>query len=95
MNRVSDEWIDQVEVDLTPSCPERRINIRSHKTGRSADDKVSRYLPRSVYEEMVKKYGEELTNRLIDEDMLFRIDWNLYKKNCNGGAEFELIQKSQ
>lgn len=83
----------QVEVDLQPNDEKRTINIRRHCTMKSAHDKIVSELPMEVVEGMQKRFGEEITQRLLHEDFLPNIDWDKYEKRCNGGAEFDTIKK--
>ncbi|MFH0779358.1 MAG: hypothetical protein V1928_00690 [Parcubacteria group bacterium] len=91
-----------VEVNLTPirNCFSSTwqnhvapIRIRFHGTARSENDRTVAELPAEVRAQMVQNLGEELTNRLLTEDFLSQIDYNLYCKKCNGGANFEDIRK--
>ena len=90
-----------VEVNLTPIngwdsegmkhvAP---IRIRVHGTARDAKDKSVAELPAEVREEMVQFLGAELTERLLKEDFLSQIDWELYRKHCNGGANLADIRR--
>ncbi len=83
----------QVEVDMIPR-EGRTINIRKHHTARGASDFYSRYLPLEVVAEMQQKLGNEITQRLLHDNFLEKIDWNLYNQHNNGGAEFDKIRIS-
>ena len=83
----------QVEVDMFPLINDKQVNIRKHRTVRSVNDFYSRYMPNNVIEQMVDRYGQELTDRLLHEDFLPQINWDLYEQHCNGGAEFDRIKK--
>lgn len=86
-----------VEVNLTPvhdwASEVAQIRIRFHGTpfGHCSYDKVTTELPARVRQQMVEKLGEELTERLLTEDFLPQIDYELYRRYCNGGANLEDI----
>lgn len=42
---------------------------------------------------MKDRLDHNLVDRLLHEDLLSCIDWDKYKKLCNGGASFYDIQK--
>lgn len=86
-----------IEVNLTAinDCDWERvrsINIRRHGTTRDRNDKFVGTLPAKAVEYMRKHMDEETVERLLHEDFLWQIDWNLYEKHCNGGAPFEQIK---
>ncbi len=90
-----------IEVNLTPSGSysstwEDRvapIRIRAHGTARDPErDKVVDQLPEEVVQAMTRELGAELTERLLTEDFLSQIDWDLYRQKCNGGANLENIR---
>lgn len=70
------------------------IRIRAHRTHRSDTDKLTDKLPAEVIAKMVSQLGGELTDRLLHEDFLPNIDWDLYELHDNGGAEYEQIRKN-
>lgn len=86
-----------VEVNLTPNLKwdedVKPIRIRFHGTARGENDKVVAELPVEIRDLMAGNLGEDLTNRLLTEDFLPQIDYELYKKSNNGGANFEDIRK--
>lgn len=91
-----------VEVNLTPipNCHSSSwksdvasIHIRFHGTAREENDREVAELPAEIRELMVKNIGEELTKRLLTEDFLPQIDYKLYCRHNNGGANFEDIRK--
>lgn len=87
-----------VEVNLTPvhdwASEVAQIRIRFHGTpfGHCSHDKVTAELPARVRQQMVEKLGEELTEHLLTEDFLPQIDYELYRRHCNGGANLEDIR---
>lgn len=89
-----------VEVDITAIngrtehdwAHTRRINIRSHGTSRHKNDLFVGTLPEEVVDHMREWMDEALIERLLHEDFLPQIDWDKYRKHCNGGASFELIK---
>jgi len=91
----------QVEVDLNPINSQwdfpwettKKINIRSHRTAPGRNDKRTDKLPSDVLELMEEKLGEQLVNRLLNEDFLPYVDWDKYREICNGGACFDDIKK--
>ncbi len=86
-----------VEVNLTPinswANDVSMIRIRLHGTARDPNDKLVENLPHEIELKMVMNLGVELTARLLTEDFLPQIDWELYKKKCNGGANLEDIKR--
>lgn len=95
-----------IEVNLTPipCCHNstwdndvRPIRIRAHGTPRDyigyyPQDKETDELPDDVRAAMVRNLGPELTERLLTEDFLPLIDWDLYRQKTNGGANFDDIR---
>jgi len=86
-----------VEVNLTPlgsnwESDVKPIRIRTHFTNGNKNNPLHE-LPEDVKNLMIEKLGGELTNRLLCEDFLPMIDWQLYRKFCNGGANLEDIRK--
>jgi len=73
------------------------IRIRAHCTpryyGALGGNKRAYVLPENVKLEMIQNLGKEITERLLTEDFLSQIDWDLYRKVCNGGANFENIRR--
>ena len=87
-----------VEVNLTPCCDTWQNNvepvrIRAHGTARGERDQETDTLPNDVREQMIWHLGEELTERLLTEDLLSQIDWDLYRKHNNGGANLADIRR--
>jgi len=95
-----------VEVNLTPvngnnarslkagyENQVKLIRIRAHGTLRGPNDKETNELPDEALAEMKEYVGEDLTARLINEDFLSQIDWRLYNKFNNGGANLGDIKK--
>lgn len=92
-----------VEVNLTPINPhhnyewnalfDRGVVIRKHCTARDRADEEVGELPSHVYENMVSHWGKEHVDRLLTEDFLRQIDWDMYQKHNNGGASFDKIKK--
>lgn len=87
-----------VEVNLTPikHCYSSTwkddvapIRIRFHGTAPSRNDKLTGEL----FVAMIDNLGTELVVRLLTEDFLSQIDYQLYTKFNNGGANFEDIRK--
>jgi hypothetical protein len=95
-----------VEVDLTPTNSHHdsskkewaekiaSIHIRKHGTSKSEKDERVAELPSEVKAIMVSRLGAELTERLLTEDFLSQIDWDLYKQKCNGGASLNDIRRT-
>jgi hypothetical protein len=85
-----------VEVNLTPlqswDVDVRPIRIRAHSTNSNKNKPVTE-LPEDIKNLMVKNLGEELVNRLLFEDFLPMINWDLYREFCNGGANLEEIKQ--
>jgi hypothetical protein len=91
-----------IEVNLTPinrahpgaNWEEvRHIIFRTHGTPREKRDKEVSSVPKYVREDMVKHLGEELTERLISEDWLGKIDLEkLRNAHAGGGLPFEEIK---
>jgi hypothetical protein len=90
-----------IEVNLTPinGATEEEwrkdvlpIRIRAHSTTRKRDDKIVDRLPAVVEARLIAHLGKELTARLLTEDFLSQIDWALYRKHCNGGANLDDIR---
>lgn len=75
-------WKEQIEM----------IRIRRHGTSRDKKDRFVGTLPQEVVDMMLRYLAPELVERLLHEDFLPHIDWNLYRKHCNGGAPFEKIR---
>ena len=93
---------DFVEVNLQPinswTWPGelervKSINIRVHGTTRDRKDRNEYECPEHVRTGMLEHLGAELTERLLTEDFYSQIDWDLYRKHCNGGASFDLIRR--
>jgi len=93
-----------VEVNLTPipCCGSSTwkedvapVRIRLHGTARDRRDVLTDVLPDTVRAAMVQHLGEEMTERLLMEDFLPQIDWDLYRKFNNGGANLEDIRRKQ
>lgn len=89
-----------VEVDLEvvmniPSMWDRvnAINIRNHCTTRTQGDVFSGSIPGKVHEHMRAYMTETTVNRLLHEDFLPNINWDIYRQHSNGGAPFELVKK--
>lgn len=88
-----------VEVNLTPIGGRtgwsseidriRGVNIRFHGTARDNKDIITDILPDEVYDEMMIHLGEDLTRRLLTEDFLPQIDYELYRKYSNGGCALD------
>lgn len=84
----------QVEVDLTAVNITNaygwekiaNINIRRHGTDRSARDIYMAELPSDALWHMKKWLSDEVIHRLLHEDFLPQIDWDLYNRNNNGGC---------
>ena len=82
-----------VEVNLTPisqgqlnwDSQVKGIRIRSHCTN-TKPDTFTDELPENVLANMKKYLGEELCDRLLNEDFLSQIDWKLYKIKSSGGG---------
>lgn len=88
-----------IEVNLTPipNCYSSTwandvAPIRIRAKGLSSGDKMADQLPEDVKRAMVRNLGAELTERLLTEDFLPQIDWNIYERKCNGGANLEDIR---
>jgi hypothetical protein len=86
-----------VEVNLTPvngNWQDRvaPVRIRVHGTARDFRDIDTDELPAAVYQRMVDNLGEELTERLLNEDFIPQIDFARYRAVCNGGANLEDIR---
>lgn len=86
-----------VEVNLTALgssdwIKTESINIRRHVTSRDRNDKFVGTLPAKAVEYMREHMSDEIVERLLHEDFLPQIDWSLYSKHCNGGAQFDLIK---
>ncbi len=71
------------------------IRIRFHGTARERNDQQTETLPPEVLRIMVQKLGEELVNRLLTEDFLSQIDYDLYRQKCNGGANLADIKRPE
>lgn len=92
-----------VEVNLTPipnsySDSWERIGnkiIRVHGTARDEKDIVTDTLPTEVEAEMRKHLGSSTVDSLLYEDILSQIDFNLYKRNQNGGCPLWLCRNSR
>jgi hypothetical protein len=92
-----------VEVTLTPhnhgqsawDTEVRPIFVRAHCTPLSRDrgDIFLMELPPSVRRLMVASLGEELTNRLLTENFLDQIDWDLYRQKQGSGPGLEDIRR--
>jgi hypothetical protein len=92
--------IGQVEVDLTPVTTDSlqtswdrvaRINIRTHRTAPDANEKLFDELPAIIVQKMEQWIPSSLIlDRLLHEDLLPQIDWDKYRKVCNGGAAYFL-----
>ena len=90
---LSTENFNYVEVNLTPIpgstetwADVAEIRIRKHCTARGKNDLIMSELPADVVSTMKKNLGICLTDRLLNEDFLSQIDWDLYRKHDNGGA---------
>lgn len=91
-----------VEVNLTPTHPDWRISwdeqvipiiIRRHNTPTNEGDRLVAKLPYAVYNDMMENIEDkQLIIRLLKEDFLPQIDWKLFRKYDNGGAEFRKIR---
>lgn len=94
-----------IEVNLTPipgnswENDVAPIRIRAHSTPLDIresgiyGDKVVDKLPEDIMQAMIHHLGTELTLRLLREDFLPQIDWDLYQQKDNGGANLEDIRK--
>ncbi|MBX4189341.1 hypothetical protein KW785_01960 [Candidatus Parcubacteria bacterium] len=92
-----------VEVNLTPiggfspgvawKDLVQPIRIRSHETSLDPRDKRVEVLPENISQAMIRQLGPVLTQRLLTEDFLPQIDWDLYRRKCNGGANLEDIRR--
>lgn len=89
-----------VEVNLTPipNCysdswerVENKI-IRVHGTARDEKDIVTDTLPAKVIIEMCDNLGSSVVDFLLHEDILSLIDFDLYKRNQNGGCPLSLCR---
>ena len=69
----------------------RNVWVRQHCTAPSRGDLFSAELPDNIRGMMVDRYGEADTVRLLTEDFYSKIDWEKYRKTCNGGAALEKI----
>ena len=67
----------------------RFVNIRSHGTRRDAKDEILGCLPANVIEQMKNNLDHSLVNFLLTGNILPLIDWNKYRKVCNGGASLK------
>ena len=89
-----------VEVNLTPignswvsEDQVRRIqgvNIRLHGTARDPKDIETAELPVEVMDQMADHLGVWFVDELLNTDFMPQIDWDLYKRQCNGGCPFHL-----
>jgi hypothetical protein len=102
--RAGNASIPTVEVDLTAINPNsdlawpkvRAINIREHRTARSAKDELSLALPDYAFDLMKSRMpDQQLLDRLLHEDLLPLIDWQKYQLACNGGAALADILKGE
>lgn len=98
-----------VEVNLTPIPGNisstwdnhvRPIRIRFHGTARDhsgmpMSDKDVAELPKEIEQAMRRNLGDALTDRLLTEDFLSQIDYDLYAKKCNAGANLEDIKRQE
>jgi hypothetical protein len=84
-----------VEVNLTPiGCAHSStwasdvapVRVRQHCTVVDNRDILTNALPDDVRADMIKNLGVELVNRLLCEDILSQINWELYHRHDNGGA---------
>ena len=91
-----------IEVNVTPVNPDFQhswpeqitpVRIRKHGTTRSRDDKFVGTLPEEVVAMLNEHVPQEIQHFLLHEDLLPQIDWDLYRKHNNGGADFDLIRK--
>ena len=76
-------WVDKVS----------NLTIRVHRTPNSGNDRIVDTLPLDVYQLMSQWLSDETVERLINEDFISQIDFDKYRKHCNGGAAFELIKQ--
>lgn len=89
-----------VEVNLTPlgysqgnwDAEVRPVRIRFHCTPSGDRDIHTDELPDNVHRMMIAALGEELVERLLTEDFLLQVDYKLYSKHCNGGANLDDIR---
>lgn len=87
----------QVEVNLTATNLDfsrdwdkvASLNIRLHGTSRDAKDLYVKELPANALGWMRNWLDAPVIERLLHEDFLPKIDWELYNKNTNGGCPFE------
>jgi hypothetical protein len=77
-------WADQI----------MSVNIRRHGTQRDRKDVFVGTLPEAAVAMLDKHIPKEVQHLLLHEDLLPQIDWELYRKHCNGGAPFHLIRKT-
>lgn len=99
---LSEENGHYVEVNLTPipcctaSTWERDVwppKIREHCTPRAQTDIDTDELPEDVMTDIFIHVGGPQLDMLLNYNFLPEIDWNVYRKICNGGARWEDIRK--
>lgn len=79
-----------VEINLT-GRNSQEIWIRAHGTYTPREE-IHEELPDNIIKGLEETFGKELTERLLTEDFLPKIDWALYKFKCNGGAALKDVK---
>lgn len=94
--------LDWIEVNVTPVNGWRsfdahkqvgRVRIRLHGTPRDKKDRDCNQLHVSHYQQLLKCAGPLNTRLILFGDLLPTIDWQLYHKLNNGGANYLDIKK--
>jgi hypothetical protein len=96
------DYVHEVEVDCGAVNPQFKdgwkivqdVNIRAHCTSRGKKDTISINLPDEAYWTLVRNVQDDLqVYKILHLDLLPIIDWDLYRKNDNGGCPISKCTK--
>ena len=98
--RWGDSVNSQVEIDLEPINDTEEgwrkvgeVHVRAHITAPGDRDLAANKLPDELLIRMAKNLGLQTRDKLLRGKFLSKIDWEKYRKVCNGGAPLSKISR--